>query len=211
MNKIYFDFDGTLIDHKLRNYEVYKKILSEESMNYLSFEQYLSFRKKGYNHLNILQQTNCDDILEIFYKKRNKYLENYNYLVKYDAPNIKNIKTFLGNLFNDYNLYLVSLRDSKYNLIRELKYFGIYYFFKNILTDSQYGNSENKIKLMEKTFPNKSDYIVGDSDIDLIVGDYFNINTVFYPGGFFTKKRIKELGLYPKYIIHNLGELKEVL
>lgn len=196
-----FDLDGTLIDISLRDYNVYKDILSEFGYNYLAFENYWPLRKERTNIYDILSfsglnKEECDN----FIGKRNQLIEHDKYL-KYDKV-LGSTINILNLLKNKYDLYIVTKRQNQEDTFSQIKYLGLESFFKDILVSS---NS----KVSEYGKINDLELIVGDTENDLLAAMKLNVRFIGVTTGIRSKKKLSELGA--DVIVDDLNQLLNLL
>ena len=113
--KIFFDFDGTLLDSSERLYRLFCDLIPDCTF---SKEQYWEMKRNKINHKMILEQFFPQYNYEEFEQKwmslieKEEYL-NYNSLYKFS-------KDVLEKLYLDNELYLLTARQSKENLLKEV-------------------------------------------------------------------------------------------
>lgn len=129
-DKIGFDLDGTLLDSRRRHKILMQDILNERNIP-ISAVGLVQYKANGYNNLQWLQSQGVDDNLA---KEINNdwiaRIENNEYL-KYDHL-YSGIKEMLEELSINNSLYLVTARNNKANLFRQLQELGINQYFEDI-------------------------------------------------------------------------------
>lgn len=207
---IFFDLDGTLIDASERLYKLFIDLIPDCK---LTKQEYWSLKRQNIKHKTIIENFfsnynyNHNHNFDDFERKWLNNIENNNYLC-YDkiCNNAINILNYLAS--KNYNLYLLTARQSKENLYKELTKFQILNFFKNIfITEQKY----TKTEIINQQFFNLSndDFIVGDTINDILCGKELNIKTIALTNGFINKNILEKY--QPNYLCNALIELKNIL
>lgn len=200
-DSIAFDFDGTLIDISIRDYLIYRDILTEGNYKYLSFNNYWEMRRSKINIFNLLQSSNVDEkYFDYFIQKRKSLIEVEEYLKK-DILFPHTIKT-LKDLTQHYNCYLVTMRNNKFNALRQIEWLGINGYFKEIIVTPQ-----NKINTFSKIKNLK--FVIGDTENDIIPANKLAIISIAITTGIRNEKSLKEYE--PNFLIKDLIEIKNIL
>jgi len=143
------------------------------------------------------------DILRI------EVIENYKYLIKDKVwPGI--IK-MLNRLKIENDLYIITLRNNRKNLLKQLKYFNLVKYFKEIINGNHLSSPwETKIGLLKNKIIDPADtIIIGDTEADIIAGNKLEIITCAVRSGIRNDNHLK---LYkPNYILDNANELEKLI
>lgn len=196
--KIFFDFDGTLLDSSERLYRLFCDLISDCTF---SKEQYWEMKRNKINHKMILEQFFPQYNYEEFEQKwmslieKEEYL-NYNSLYKFS-------KDVLEKLYLDNELYLLTARQSKENLLKELKRFDIDKYFTEVLVTE---NKRTKLDMLNEIRLSKNDILVGDTGKDIQTAEAAGIKSVAVTDGFMSEEKLKEY--CPDYLINNLSSFK---
>lgn len=112
--KIFFDFDGTLLDTWLRSYAAYKFAVTNLHGTIISFQEFVSFKKNGMGDGKILIKSGLSESSAGSYNKFiNDSIEEPSFLL-YDTL-FEWVKPFLGFLNHySYLFLLTSRRNPKY-------------------------------------------------------------------------------------------------
>lgn len=192
----FFDFDGTLIDSKNRLYSLFCYLNPQID---ISFERYWDYKKSKISHKEIL--------LEIMNYSNTQFLEfEKNWMnnietdqwLSLDKP-IEGVHNLLTKLSNSHTLYLVTARQSKSQVIKQLNEFEMTSFFDQILVTKQKIDKFNLI--LNCTNVNPYDFIVGDTGKDIQTGKQLGIRTVAVLSGFLSIKSLIEYS--PDYILND--------
>ena len=129
-DKIGFDLDGTLLDSRRRHQILMQDIL--DSLNIpISAETLVTFKADGHNNLAWLKHNGVDDDLAIIINNEwISKIESPEYL-KYDKL-YEHTKEFLESLSSNNSLYLITARNHKDNLLKQLQDLGIKHHFEDI-------------------------------------------------------------------------------
>ena len=205
--KIFFDLDGTLIDVSDRFYGVYSEICNELGIETLPKNKYWLKRQTKISTFDILKSTKGEKFYEQFITLRNQKIETQSFL-KYDTLKPK-VDMLLKKLSKKYTIHLISLRNSRSNLLWQLNYLSIIKYFKTVENASAFGGYHDKIKLIEKIGYSSGDWVVGDTESDILAGKTLNLYTCAVLNGMRTKNFIEKLN--PHFIIKDIEEFQFTL
>ena len=198
---IYLDLDGTLINIKNRHYMLYHDMCVKSGGKPLSLEKYWDIRRGRGVWIEILKLSKISQSIEKFALdfsndiESQKYLK-HNELFDYTLPTLK-------KLTNQNNLYLVTLRQNKKNLLKELNTFGLTTFFKEILS-----SGDNKTNLISMTNFTKNDIVVGDTEIDIFAAKELGLASIAVLSGIRNKEFLQTLS--PTLILPTVELLPDV-
>ncbi len=201
---IFLDLDGTIIDSKMRLFLLFNSLVPNSKYSY---DEYWNLKQNKISHKEILK--NHFDYSEnqyiTFLEKWMNEIEKDNWL-QFDKP-IKGAIETLTSLSKKNSLFLVTARQSKSLLIRQLKALGLFDIFKMILV------TEQKIDKYELIIGNvevsNNDWIVGDTGKDIETGKKLGINTIGVLSGFMNRNRLLEY--FPNFIINDINELNIII
>jgi phosphoglycolate phosphatase-like HAD superfamily hydrolase len=110
------------------------------------------------------------------------------------------------------NVYLLTLRKNRKNLLDELKQKKLLHLFKKVLTAfpaaTPCDNYKIKVRLLKKVC-SASDVIIGDSRADILSGRLNKLTTIAVASGIRNRQYLRSLK--PDYIIYNLRHLLKIL
>lgn len=204
---IFFDLDGTLINASERLYKLFIDLIPNCKLTKC---EYWNLKRQNIKHKTIIEKF-CSNYnfntFENFEKTWLQNIENINYL-NYDkvCNNTLNILNYLSK--KNYNLYLLTARQSRENLYIELQNFQMLNYFKDIfITEQKY----TKTEIIKQHFSTLSanDFIIGDTINDILCGKELNIKTVAITNGFINKNILEKY--QPNYFVNDLIELKNIL
>lgn len=182
---IFVDFDGTLIDSKLRLYELFKELVKE---NFFSYDEYWQLKKKGISHNQILYEkfNYTNNEIELFQYNWHKRIELKKWL-KYDKPFEESLE-WLQRVRGKANLILVTARQRKDNLIWQLNSFGWQKLFKKILVTEAKKTKEAIIT--ENVSITSRDWLIGDTGKDIQTAHQLKILSAAVLTGFLNKETL---------------------
>lgn len=198
--KIFFDFDGTLVEIMKRDYRVYCDSLPDSTS--LDFARYVSLRRKKTNIDEILSLThpNYRDIREKFLQKRDSLIENAAYL-RYDTV-LQGVKESLSQISSNHECYILSARKDEKALKDQCDEMDISQYFLSIIAVS---SPEKKGGIISSIKGNEVSIMVGDTENDILAARESGSISVSVDTGIRDKETIGKY--YPDHITINLSEL----
>ncbi len=185
--------DGTLVDQSERFYQVYHTILEEEGGAPLPKEEYWSCRRNKWSSLSILQWTGDERLYDIFIARRTSMIEGREFLIL-DHP-FAGVNELLQRLQKKHSLYLISLRNSKENLLWQLERWGWSSWFEEVLTADAFGSYEDKKYLMAGLgLQRGTSLVIGDTESDIKAGKELGVVTVAVLSGMRERIYLEQLG-----------------
>ena len=188
---IFFDLDGPILDVSEKYYRVYNEILRKKGFQVLTKEKYWDAKRNKLPEEKILSLTDVRINYNDYRDKRITLIETERYL-KYDILQ-HNAEKVLEALTKKFKLVLVTLRRSKHQLYKELKYFQIYQHFSDILSSGIQIKPRWKIKhdlivqYMEQG-ENNNHILIGDTETDIESGKHLGFTTISITNGIRNEK-----------------------
>ncbi|QIZ52419.1 HAD family hydrolase [Dickeya zeae] len=201
---IFFDFDGTLIDSKLRQYELFCKLVPE---SHFSYEEYWDIKRNRINQEKLLVDffSYKSDQLSYIKKTWMDEIEHPDNIEK-DTPFL-GVGQLLSQLSKKCNLYLVTARQSTDVVKHQVDKFGWSSFFKKLLVTNQ---THTKVELIrENVSCNSTDIFIGDTGEDIKTGKLLGIKTIAVTYGILSNKILSEYN--PDYLVDSIDGLKDVI
>lgn len=195
---IVFDLDGTLINSELRHQILLARILKEYKISYEDkLEGYLEYKKSGNGNLKFLQEVlNIDKTLAYeIQKKWMENIENREYLT-YDKV-YPEVIPILNKLYEKDEIYYLTARSNRENLLKELEYLQIEKYAQEIFVVNPKKAIEEKRKIITAISRNGKTFLIGDTEVEYEAGKqllsvYTKIlNRGFRNKEFFESKKIK--------------------
>lgn len=201
---IFLDLDGTILDSKMRLFLLFNFLVPNSKYSY---DEYWNLKQNKISHKEILKNNYgySENQYMTFQEKWMNEIEKDNWL-QFDKP-IKGVIETLTSLTKNNSLFLVTARQSKLLLTRQLKDLGLFDIFKMILI------TEQKIDKYDLIISNvevsNNDWIVGDTGKDIETGKKLGIKTIAVLSGFMNKGSLDAYS--PDYILNNINELDTIL
>lgn len=179
MNLI-FDFDGTLINSKMRLYRLFQKLAPAVKITY---EEYWNLKKSKHSNQDILTQHSVIEPVEIdrFHSNWMKLIESEEFLAL-DEP-FPGLDSSLNTLQKHAKLHLCTSRQLREPAIAQLERIKLDHYFDQILITHQTSTKED---LIRKHIPylSHNDWIIGDTGKDIQTGKVLGIRTCAVLSGF---------------------------
>ena len=200
--KIFIDFDGTLIDSKLRLYKLFQELIPQSNLTY---DEYWNLKQNKINHAAILKKHFSFDRKDVnlFEQKWMSHIESEEYL-QIDRPFVGVTEYLLSLKEKGFELYLVTARQFKDKVLSQLVLFGWSEIFIDILVTEQ---KINKADLIKSVISNNTiGWIIGDTGKEIEVGKQLSLKTVAVLTGFLNRKKL--LLYHPDIIVDKITDLK---
>ncbi len=194
---IFFDLDGTLLNSKRRLYELFQYLVPSSD---LSFDDYWKLKRNKVNHEEIL--TTQFGYSSMDFKKFEhlwmKEIELEKWL-NFDLP-FEGVTDFLKTLGKKNTLYIVTARQSKEMVNKQLHNFGWDSIFESVFVTEQ--QKEKHTLIQENVTVSPTDWFIGDTGLDIKVGKLLGINTAAVLSGFLNEEKLT--AYKPDLIIENV-------
>lgn len=203
--KIFFDFDGPINNVASRYYVIHKILLKK--LNIKHDKNFKKFWKIKRSKKNLVFFTKKLSYKKKYYQFWNKIIEKKKFL-NLDTLHVYSIKTLKILRNKKYELYLITLRNNKKNLLNQITKYKIKYLFKKII----FPKKKKKIgfskyyAIKTSKIPLSNSIIIGDTEEDIIAGKLLKIPSVAVLNGIRNKKLIRSFK--PTYIINNINQLE---
>jgi len=194
--KIFIDFDGTLIDSRIRIYGLFKKISGAA----LSSDQYWELKRNQVSNDDILiKYCNYTDVkLQAFNDEWFPLIEHDDWLF-FDHP-LPGVTDFLKKLSQHNTLILVTARQRTDKVFDQIARFGWQDLFHDILVTQQ--EKEKEALIAAKFDCHSTDFIVGDSGKDILAGKALGLKTVAVLSGSRNKQQLIKYN--PDFIVDTI-------
>jgi phosphoglycolate phosphatase len=199
---IFFDLDGTLIDPRIRLYNLFVELVPECKF---SFDEYWEIKRNGINQAKLLNKyfSYSEEQIIQFRKLWISKIEDKERL-KQDVPFSKS-RVLLEKLSKDNDVFIVTERQKKDLVFWQIRNYGWNEYLKEILVTMQ---KTSKFTLIsENVCVTKHDVIVGDTGEDILTGKKLGIRTIGVTSGLLDKKVLSEYD--PDLILSNAGAILE--
>ena len=196
--KIFFDWDGTLVNSLNRMYSLFCYLVNSSC---LSYEQYWEIKKNGVNQAQILTEYFCYNFKQIkdFRTKWFSLIEHDEWL-KLDIL-YNDTEFVLKNLFKQHDLYIVTGRQFLDKVNKQVVDFKIEKYVQKIFSTCQ---NTTKYELITSNISNLNelDMLIGDTVEDIESGKKLNIKTIGITTGMLNKTTL--LKYYPTRVYDSL-------
>lgn len=136
--KVIFDLDGTLIDVSERMYRLFQALVPQ---SLLSKNEYWELKRNKISHEILLNKYFPEISFEYFNSKWMKAIETEEYILM--DTNYSDTIDVLRRLSNKFNLYLLTSRQLKCELQRELEKLMLKKYFTDILVTERKYSKKN--------------------------------------------------------------------
>lgn len=174
MARLIFDLDGTLIDVRLRHYQVYADCLREAGIEPLAPGAYWSRRRAGESTLRIAAET-PGPIFSRFTSLWNERIETPRYLDMDRA--FSGTRSLLDSLAGDHELLLLTLRRNRAALESQLQRLGLERPFRRVICADN-GQASDKAALLAGAGAVHDTWVIGDSEADIALGRAIGARTL---------------------------------
>lgn len=200
--KIFFDFDGTLLDPRQRMYSLFQELTPVSSF---SFDEYWDIKRNRINQNDLLKSKfqYLPEQIQAFKKSwLNKIEERHR--LDTDKP-FEGVSDLLSSLAKDHDLYLVTARQTPEHVAHQLEKFGWTSHFKKVLVTRQTNSKAGLILVTETVTP--QDILIGDTGEDILTAKELGMISVGVCSGFLCRKILEEYK--PDYLLESVLELHE--
>jgi phosphoglycolate phosphatase len=202
MQRIIFDFDGTLIDSRQRLFKLFSFLIPHST---LSYEEYWIIKGNGVGHSEILKNKfsfNNDDILS-FQKDWMKLIEDDKYL-EMDVPFHFSTKSLRDLKNKGFDLVLLTARQYPVKVQQQLDNFNWSCLFSDILVTEQLYSKKDL--LIKSNYHEQSIMMIGDTGYDIKTANDLNIFSVGVLTGFHSSETLRKYS--PKKIVDSIEEIQ---
>lgn len=178
---IFFDLDGTLLDSRERLFRLFTDLTGQ---TLLEFEDYWDLKRSMYDHSKILStylQYTEENIL-LFKQEWLNLIETEYYLLL-DKPFLFS-NTILSTLEKQgHKLYLITARQSKVMLLKQLKMHNLDKFFSEVLV-TEAVRTKTQLIIESELGLSASDLYVGDTGVDIQTAKQIGVRSMAVLSGF---------------------------
>ena len=190
-NKTAFvDFDGTIVDVFPRYYGILTAYLGQMTNETLDFLKYKKLKRLGKkDHVIVSELLNGLEMdIHNYVKFKRENLENFSWLKK-DVliGNPKSANLELKDI--GYRIVLLTQRNNKDNLLKQLDFLNIKKSFDEVVMVSPKAGLNVKAAYLEKLY-RSDDIIIGDSSVEIDASRLLNINGYFVESGLFSAETL---------------------
>lgn len=187
IERIFFDFDGTLVDSTHRLYDLFAELVPENSFSY---EEYWRIKRSRINQHDLLCRHFGYSNEQIGHFRK-AWMENIEdpARLKADTP-FHGVSGLLQKLSRKKELYLITARQCPDRVNEQLQQFGWIDFFTGVLGTQQ---QQTKASLIRSSLSSSvADILVGDTGEDIISGKELGMKTVAVSSGILNPEVLME-------------------
>jgi phosphoglycolate phosphatase len=186
--KIFFDLDGPILNVSYRYYSIYSNLLREGGHCPLTKEEYWDYKRKRVSESEIVNKTCPASFIESYISKRPALIEDFNYLMMDRLQ--EGVVEVLESWSRWHDLHIVTLRNNRATLMKQLGYFEIRKYFSYVHSiDGNDGTWEVKYRLLKNEVNDpKECIIIGDTEMDIKAGKALCIKTAAVTCGIRTEE-----------------------
>ncbi len=189
--KIFFDLDGPILDNRRKYHAIYTSLLERGHHAALSVEEYWDCKRRKIPEAEILAKTSPPEFFDEYSAERMRIIEDLEYL-KLDIvwPGIPEL---LDSWSREHDLFVVTMRNRRDMLLRQLDHFDLRRHFREILNeDTNAGTADVKARLMTPYISNPTEAVmIGDTEPDIRAGQRVGIRTVAVTCGIRTREHLE--------------------
>jgi len=203
---ILFDLDGTLICAHDRLYRLFTDITRQGS---LSFDQYWGMKRSGRDHAWIIKNElgKPSDYLETFNARWMAAIESAPYLALDSL--FPATWPVLSSLGHDYNLHVVTARQSRGFALQQLQQLGIANFFTTVLVTEHLMGKAELIRKSKLDVVTGHSILVGDTGIDILTAQELGMISVAVLSGFRDRESLESY--HPDAIVNGIADVPAVI
>lgn len=178
---IYFDLDGTLLDSRERLFRLFCDLTNQKI---LDFDEYWNLKRAMNDHRKILTEYLhfTSDNIDLFETQWLELIESETYLLL-DKPFVFT-EDVLKSLFSkDFKLYVVTARQDRYGVLKQLNDYGLVTYFSNILVTESI-QTKAQLILESGITLTQNDLLVGDTGMDIKTAKQIGIKSMAVLSGF---------------------------
>ena len=210
--KAFIDFDGTIVDVFPRYFGILNEYIREMTYESIDFLEYKKLKRAGKkDHVIIMELAKGLEIdIDDYVKFKRENLEEFSWLRKdvlIGNPESANLK--LKGM--GYKIVLLTQRNNKNNLIKQLDFLNIKESFDDVVIVEPKVGQNVKASYIGKQY-SFDDIIIGDSSEEIDAARLLSINSYFVESGLFSADSLNIRKLVfddyesvVDYIINNKG------
>lgn len=202
----FLDLDGTIIDVSQRHYKVYEDLVRKYNGIPLSKTRYWKLKKNKTEWSEILKKSLIPlNKVPIFIEEFISKIERHeNLAIDSVFPYAFSI---LEQLSRNCSLYLITLRHSKNNTIKQIKNLGLKSYFKKLLISKQEDEIISKIRKIISR--DNHAFVVGDTEKQILIARKLKLISVAVLSGIRNEKLLRNMK--PQFLMKNIKFLPKLL
>lgn len=199
--KLLFDLDGTILNSMVRMYQLFQTLVPTSKFTH---DDYWALKRNKVSHHVILRDYFHYSIIdiEIFERAWMKLIESDEFL-SFDTL-LPGVASRLSELQCKHSLYILTARQCRSKVIKQLESFSLLEFFTDVFVTEAKVDKYELIRVSNLVC-NSSDWMIGDTGHDILVGKKLGIQTAAVTCGFLSKTALLEY--QPDIIEENICKL----
>jgi len=214
---IAFDFDGTIVDCKIRQVEVLRSILRKKDINLIQFDydSWWDLKLNGSSTYNALIKMNVpDDIAEKISKYWISTIENVEWL-DFDKLSIGCLQLFEYLHNEGFSISVITARRCVHNLLNQIKKLSIERYISQTFIVNPFKSIKEKQEILDTLKPFA---FIGDSENDFLSAKNSGVRFIAIATGQRSKKFLLDKGvdividkIYSPLSLYNILNLKYMI
>jgi len=190
LDYIFLDLDGPILEGKNRHYQCYSEILNDYGGTPLSIDHYWNLKRARVPRDQVLEASKFGAPYETFANEWMERIESEKFL-SFDElkPQIKETLSEWKKLFSGVSIELVTMRQSRHNLIDQLSRLGVIECF-DVVTDCPPMRKNTKYQALKDRKFNRAVFI-GDTEEDINTANMLNIPSIGVVNGIRDKQYLQ--------------------
>lgn len=207
--QLFFDLDGPLLDVRQKYYTIYSDLLGRQKCSLLDQAAYWEFKRARVPEEQIARKTVPESLIGRYVDERRSVIEEIRYL-RYDRV-WPGVPEFLAVLGRAHQLVIVTMRNSRHNLLQQLGWLGLAPLFDKVLSrNANEGDWTVKHGLMEGEIRDPSRaMIIGDTEADIEAGRRLGIRTCAVTCGIRNERLV--VAMRADFVVENTVQMKALV
>lgn len=205
MDKIIFDFDGTLLDSRKRLHTLFKDLVPELN---ISFNEYWDIKRTGMSHKELINSKIGKESSgfnhKVFQENWMDLIESPKYLA-IDKPYSKSIDVLETLKSQEVKIFLCTARQKTSGVEQQLTKYKLSSYFEDIYVTEQ---KKTKNDLLNNNINWSGAFFVGDTSQDIQLAKSYDGFSIAVTSGFRSREYLSRFN--PDYLIKNISQLTKL-
>lgn len=199
-NRLFLDLDGTLIDSRQRQYNLFSELAPEST---ISFDEYWRCKRNNMSQRDLLQRylQYSDAQVAVF---RDAWMDKIEepFRLDLDVP-FEGVREFLAQTHREFELRLVTGRQHFDRLVPQMRKLGLYDYFLDIINTAQRQSKSELVRA--RSAWGADDIFVGDTGEDILTGKELGMRTVAVTSGALSEETLRKY--HPDLVLESVVHL----